>query len=121
MKTKLTFIVSEQHLARDDNWKLIASESQNYLKAKFAFEKGPWVPGEATATFVSPYGIIAYADLDGNGECFVPNEVLVSPGDLEVSLFYSQVSDKTDFRISTNAVKIYIHPTLTTLHSGGES
>ena len=131
MEAQLNFEVEEQTLKRCDRWVLMAAESENYLRAKFAFKSGAWVPSETSAAFTSPKGTGATAPLDENGECLVPNEMLTDPGVLYVSLFYNVIGQKTDafdvttdytaFRLTTNPVGVYLHPTLPVFHSGGES
>lgn len=132
MGAQLNFEVNEQTLTRCDKWNLMASESQNYLRVKFAFKEGGlWVPSETSAVFISPKGLYATASLDENGECLVPNEVLTDPGVLTVSLYYMVIgqmiddfdvaSNYTSLRLTTNPVGVYIHPTLPVFHSGGES
>ena len=121
MEARLLFTVKGQVMTRDDRWKIIASESKNYLKARFAFEDGPWIPEETTAVFYSPREVVAKVKLDSNGECLVPNEVLTAPGNLEVSLVYSTGETETEIRVTTSPVECFINPTLKVLHSGGES
>ena len=130
MEAQLNFEVTEQHLVRCDKWNLMASESENYLRAKFTFKAGPWVPSNSVATFQYK-GINVDAPLDENGECFVPNEALATAGVIYVSVYcsvigqkeneYDVISDYTALRLTTNPVGIYIHPTLPVFHSGGES
>ncbi len=127
MEAQLKFVVDNQTLARSDSWRLVATNSENYLKAKFDFISDPWVPSKTTGVFLnSVSGLVKTADLDENGECFVPNEVLTDPGELIVSLYCSdsvtRISDAVvPTRVTSNPVYINIYPSLTVLHSGGES
>ena len=131
MEAQLKFEVTDQILTRTKDWKLMASESENYLRAKFVFNTDPWVPGETTAVFTGANGVTKEAKLSADGECVVPKETLTAPGTLAVSLYYGVISqsydeydvatDYTALRVTTNPVLVNIYPTLPVFHSGGES
>lgn len=127
MDAQLKFIVDNQTLARTNDWKLVATNSENYLKAKFVFISDPWVPEKTTAVFLNTVtGITAIANLDENGECLVPNEVLTDSCELAVSVYCSDsftriTGTEVPLRVTSNPVYINVYPSLTVLHSGGES
>lgn len=129
MSTLLEFVVDGQRLVRSDRWELVANQTVNYVKAHFIFLSDEWVPEQTTVVFESPEHEIYTVQLDSDGYCDVPNEVIFSHGYVVTSLFYSVVDkvekdgelvDTITFRITTNPVKIYTFETLTTL-LGGDS
>lgn len=131
MEAQLKFEVTDQILTRTKDWKLMASESENYLRAKFVFNTEPWVAEETMAVFTGANGITREVKLSSNGECIVPYETLTAAGKLAISLYYGVIdqsideydiaTDYTSIRVTTNPVLVNIYPTLPVFHSGGES
>lgn len=121
MKTQLNFKVDHQKLSQVDNFYLVASQAEQYVRAKFSFSD-EWEPENTTVVFTSPDGTMLTSELDDSNECYVPNEVLTKPGYLITSLFCSKLGESVDdygvthdytaLRITTNTVKSYIHKSL---------
>lgn len=77
---EICFALKHQMIARLD-CNIIASNSKNYLRAKFELQTEDW-SAPITAIF-NDYSVL----LDENNECLVPWEVLSQPGRVNVSAF----------------------------------
>lgn len=106
----LTFDVNGQTLIRTDNFEP-ATDSVNYLMAKFAFKTDEWRTGN-TKTALFRLGENSYpAVLDSEGECIVPWEALVH-GDSQYArkngsvVHVSLIAEKGTTRITTDEVPV---------------
>lgn len=78
----LEFNVINQRLIRIDKF-LPASDSENYLKAKFNFKTSDWSGKAKTAYF--RVGETSYSKLiGGDNTCIVPSEVLTASEDIRL-------------------------------------
>lgn len=86
MSLLMKFTVTDQELVADD-FIVTASKVKNYLGAKFTFKSGPWVPENTIAVIVNAYGFTYEVQLDQNGECIFPDEVMSESGVMQLSLY----------------------------------
>lgn len=100
----LTFYVNNQSLSLNPSQKdvQIASDSKNYLKAKFIFQTSEWKKGLVYALFThngkTYKKILGVEEGAAANECYVAPEVIKS-GKFSVSLF-------CDNRVTTNLIEI---------------
>lgn len=105
----LLFYVNNQSLtvAPSQKDKKVASDSKNYLKAKFVFQTPEWKQGIISALFTydgKTYRKIIGAEKEIEyNECFVAPEV-IKPGKFTVSLF----CDTENGRVTTNKLEISV-------------
>ena len=101
----LQFTASEQDLVNNSGRKLFASDSVAYVTASFTLGTN-WTGGYdlIRAVWKSKSHVIA-TEIDNNGACVVPQEVLSEKGEVMVNLVGSDLDDETLIdRLTTYAV-----------------
>lgn len=107
----LEFKVTNQLLVRVDKFNP-ATDSVDYLKAKFLFSTTDWSGKTKTALFRS--GTKTYKKiLNSDGTCTIPSEVLVASSDSKSriasntnKIYVSLIGEYSTTRITTNEVKV---------------
>ena len=108
----LEFNVKGQTLSRTDKFKP-ATDSEQYLKAKFTFEDEEWTGKAKTALF--RVGSTSYeALLDSSNICTVPSEALVYVVHMRnrtigCLVYVSLVGEYSTTKITTNEIEIRLN------------
>lgn len=98
MEPTILFDVTNQHIRRTDDFRVVA-KSKNYLTCRFLFRTQDWYGLTKTALFKSSGG--CYAVILENDSCLLPWECLWVPGSISVSVYAGDLitADSAEVRV----------------------